>query len=76
MEIKEFIERFVEQFDDVPEVDITPDTRYHELDEWSSIIALSVMAMIDDEYDIQIKADEMRNSETVQELFDCVKSYL
>ena len=46
------------------------------MDEWSSLVALSVMAMIDEEYDVQIKADEMRNSQTVQELYDIVQSYL
>ena len=76
MEIKEFIEHFVEQFDDAPATEVTPETRHHEMDEWSSMIALSVMAMIDEEYEVQIKADEMRNSQTVQELFDIVQSYL
>ena len=76
MDIKEFIENFIDQFDDAPEVEITPETRFHELEEWSSMIALSVMAMIDEEYDIQIKADEMRNSKTVQDLYDCVVAYL
>ena len=76
MEIYEFIENFVDQFDEVPATEVTPETRHHEMDEWSSMIALSVMAMIDEEYDVQIKADEMRNSQTVQELFDIVKSYL
>lgn len=76
MDIKEFIDNFVDQFDETPETEVTPETRHHEMDEWSSMIALSVMAMIDEEYDVQIKADEMRNSQTVQELFDIVKSYL
>lgn len=76
MDINEFIENFVDQFDEVPATEVTPETRHHEMDEWSSLIALSVMAMIDEEYDVQIKADEMRNSQTVQELFDIVKSYL
>lgn len=76
MDIKEFIENFVEQFEDTPTTEVTPETRHHEMDEWSSLIALSVMAMIDEEYDVQIKADEMRNSQTVQELFDIVQSYL
>lgn len=74
MKIEEFISNFVDQFDEQPEV-VMPETKFHELNEWSSIIALSVMAMIDDEYDVQIKADDMRNSVTVQNLFDCVKSY-
>lgn len=76
MDIKSFIENFVDQFDEVPSIEVTPETRYHEMDEWSSMIALSVMAMIDEEYDVQIKADEMRNSQTVQELYDIVQSYL
>ena len=76
MDIKEFIENFIEQFDEVPATEITSDTRFHEMDEWSSMIALSVMAMIDEEYDVQIKADEMRNSQTIQELNDVVQSYL
>jgi len=76
MDIKEFIEKFVEQFDEEPTTEVTPGTRHHEMDGWSSLIALSVMAMIDEEYDVKITADEMRNSQTVQELFDIVKSYL
>lgn len=76
MDIKEFIENFIEQFDEAPATEITSDTRFHEMDEWSSMIALSVMAMIDEEYDVQIKADEMRNSQTIQELYDVVQSYL
>ena len=76
MDIKDFIENFVEQFDETPTIEVTPETRHHEMDEWSSIVALSVMAMIDEEYDVQIKADEMRNSQTVQELYDIVQSYL
>lgn len=76
MDIKEFIENFVDQFDDALVTEVTPETRMHEMEEWSSMIALSVMAMIDEEYNVQIKADEMRNSQTIQELFNIVKSYL
>ena len=76
MDIKEFIENFVDQFDDVLVTEVTPETRMHEMEELSSTIALFVMAMIDEEYNVQIKADEMRNSQTIQELFNIVKSYL
>ena len=50
MEIKEFVEKFAEQFDDTPAEQFAPDTKFHELDEWSSIIALSIIAMVDEEY--------------------------
>lgn len=74
MEIKDFIENFVDQFDDVPEVEVSVDTVFRDLDGWSSIVALSVMAMVDEEYDVQLKADEMRNASTIGELFEIVCS--
>ena len=76
MEIKEFLENFAEQFDDMDAKTLTPETNFRELDEWSSMVALSVLAMIDDEYDVQLKADEMRKTTLIQELFDLVQSKL
>lgn len=76
MEIKEFIQNFADQFDDTEASVLTPETNFRELEEWSSMIALGVMAMVDDEYDVQLKADEMRKTNTIQELFDLVNSKL
>ena len=74
MDIKEFIENFANQFDDTDVNEIKAETVFKELDEWSSLIALSVIAMIDEEYDIAIKGDDIRNSETVEDLFNFVKA--
>lgn len=74
MEIKEFIENFANQFDDTDVSVFSAETRFRELDKWSSLLALSVLAMVDEEYDVQLKADQMRKANTVQELFDIVKS--
>ena len=74
--MKDFITNFIDQLDEVPDFEITPDTQFHDMDGWTSMIALSVMAMIDEEYDVQIKAEEMRNSKTIQQLYDCVQKYL
>ena len=74
MEIKEFIENFANQFDDTDASVFTPETNFRELDEWSSLIALGILAMVDEEYDVQLKADQMRKANTVQELFDIVKA--
>lgn len=76
MEIKEFIENFADQFEETDAAEIVADTVFRELEEWTSLTALSVMAMIDEEYDIQLKGDEMRSANTVQELFDLVSSKL
>ena len=74
MEIKEFIENFADQFDDTDASVLSAETKFKELDEWSSLIALSVIAMVDEEYDVTIKGDDIRGSETIQDLFDIVKS--
>ncbi len=74
MELKDFIEKFAEQFDDTDASEIKAETKFKELDEWSSLIALSVIAMVDEEYDITIKGDDIRNSNTVEDLFNAVKA--
>lgn len=76
MEIKNFIERFAEQFDDTPVEDLSANVKFKELDEWSSLIALSVIAMVDEEYDVTLVAADIRNAETIEDLFITVQSKL
>lgn len=76
MEIKEFIEKFEDVFDDTDISTLQPDTQFRELEEWTSMIALSTMAMVCDEYDVELTADEMRSANTFEELFNTVKSHL
>lgn len=72
MEIKDFIKNLAEQYEEVNLSEFTPETKFKEFDEWSSLTSLSIIAMIDDEYDVVIKGDEIRQATTVQELFDVV----
>jgi len=74
MDIKEFISNFAEQFDNTDASAFTDETEYKELEEWSSLTALSVLAMIDEEYDVQLKGDDIRNSRTIADLFNIVNS--
>lgn len=76
MEIKEFVQNFAEQFDDTDVEVFTPELAFRKLEEWSSFLALAIMAMIKSEYDVAISADEMRNANTIQELFDTVQKHL
>ena len=73
MDLQQFIQQFAEQFYDTDLTVFSAGTKFKELDEWSSLIALSVIAMIDDEYDVQIKGDDVRNASTIKELFEIVK---
>ena len=74
MELKDFIENFAAQFDDTDASEIKAETKFKELDEWSSLIALGVIGMVDEEYDITLKGEDIRNSETVEDLFNAVKA--
>ena len=74
MEIKEFIENFAAQFDDTEAEVFNAETKFHELEEWSSLIALSIIAMVDEEYDVTLKGDDIKNAVTIEDLFNTVKA--
>ena len=74
MEIKEFIQNFADQFDETDINEFTPDTVFHELEEYSSLIALSIIAMINEEYDVTLKGNDMSAAVTIEDLFNIVKS--
>ena len=74
MELKDFISNFAEQFEDIDVYDIQATTVFKELDEWSSLLALSVIAMVDEEYEVTLKGEDIRNANTVEDLFNVVKS--
>ena len=74
MKLDEFISNFADQFDETDPSEITATTNYRELEEWSSLIALSVIAMVDDEYDVTLKGDDITGCITIEDLFNLVKS--
>lgn len=74
MEINEFIEKFAEIFDDTDAATLSPETKFRELDEWSSLSALGVIALADEEFDVELSGNEMRQASTIQELFDLISS--
>lgn len=74
MELKDFIENFADQFDDTDASEFKAETKFKELDEWSSLIALSIIAMADEEYEVTLKGEDIRNANTIEDLFNAVKS--
>ncbi len=72
MEIKEFIENFVDQFDDLEVAEVKPESIIRDFDEWSSMIGLALLNMAEKSYGVQLTFDELRNAITVQDLFDTI----
>ena len=76
MDIKDFIASFADQFDETDRSLLGENTNFRELEEWSSLSALNILSMIDEEYGVELDPDEMRKTNTIQELFDLVQSKL
>ena len=64
MDIKEFIEKFAEAVDVDASV-LTAETEFRNLDEWDSVAYISVIAMMDEEYDIQIEMVQFKQLNTL-----------
>ena len=74
MEINAFLVNFANQFDDTDASEIQLDTRFHDLDEWGSLIGMSVIAMAKTQYGKTITGKEIRECETVEDLFNLIAS--
>lgn len=74
MELNDFIEKFADQFDDTDPSEIQAETEYQELDEWSSLTAMSLIALAKAEYGKTITGREVRSCKTVEELFNLIAS--
>ena len=74
MNLDQFIMNFSDLFEETDADTIEATTRFKDLEEWSSLVALSVIAMIDEEYDVEFRGDDIRNSSTVEDLFNIVSS--
>lgn len=74
MDINEFVSNVADQFEETDRSLFTPATEILELPEFTSLIALSIASMIDEEYDVIIKASDLKNVKTIEDLYNIVKS--
>ena len=70
MTIEDFIQNFADQLDDTDAAVLTPETEFRKLEDWSSLAALSIIAMVDDEYGVSIASDAFKASNTIQDLYN------
>lgn len=73
MELNEFVEQFASQFDETDPSEITAITVFHNLEEWSSLIGMSLLAMAKVEYGTSITSAELKECVTVKDVFDLIK---
>ena len=74
MDKNTFLESFSEQFDETPKEEISFDTKYKDLLEWSSMMALVIIAFVDEKYNVSLKGDDFANSTTVEDLYNIINT--
>lgn len=72
MEPVEFINNFAAQFDETDISEFNLETRFRDIDEWSSLNALAVMNMIEKKYIVSLSANELNQANTIKDLFDII----
>ena len=70
MEINIFLKDFEQLFEEIESGTLTEDSNFRNLDEWSSLIALMLIAMAEENYQIRITGEDIRTSVTVRDLYD------
>lgn len=66
--MEKFIKSFAEAIEREDEIRMEDEFRTY--DEWSSIAYLSVIAMMDEEYETQIEEAEFKKLRTIQDLYN------
>lgn len=74
MNLENFITKFAEIFNDMDTATISPETRFRNLDQWSSLSALGVIALAEDEFDVELSGADLRNADTIQDLYNLILS--
>lgn len=74
MDLNEFVANFAEQFDETDASEITASTEFHELEEWSSLTGMGVIAFVKTEYGKTITGKELRECDTVEDVYNLVAS--
>lgn len=69
MTFDDFLADFQDIFCDEDVTQFTADTVFRDLEEWSSLMALSVLAMIDENYGIKLRGDDIRNAKTIGDIY-------
>ena len=74
MELNEFVANFAEQFDETDASEIKASTVFHDLDEWSSLTGMSVIALAKTEYGKTITGAELKACVTVEDVFNLINN--
>lgn len=72
MNIQELIEKLEKEIEEVEKGTLTPSTNIRNIDWWSSMHALVIIALVDIEYNVQVSGKDLKEIQTIQDLYDLI----
>lgn len=70
----DFLEKFSYAIEDENAKNLKPNDSFRSLDNWDSLSEMSIIAMIDQEFNLTIKTSDMNSLITIQQLYDYIQS--
>ena len=68
MELNEFVAHFAEQFEETDTTNFTGETDFRANEEWSSLIGLSIIAMVDEKYHKTLTGEQLKKAKLVKDI--------
>ena len=72
MVIQQFVRHFENAVEGIEPESLTPQTQYHRIPQWDSLALLCLLAMIDCEYEVQIPGMELKQCDTLEDVYKLV----
>ena len=72
MDIQELIIYIEEEFEEVDKGTLLPESSIRDIEGWSSMHALILIALVDNHYDILLTGEELKNALTIQDLYNAI----
>jgi acyl carrier protein len=73
MTLNEFVNAFAGEFDETPVEQFKTDTVYKNLDEWGSLTALSIIALVMEGFEKKITGADLRSCNTIEDLYNLIQ---
>ena len=74
--IEEFKKKFSMAIEDDAINELGNNSNFKDLESWDSFSGMSIISMIDEEFGVTIKTDEMSKINSLNELYDLISSKL
>jgi acyl carrier protein len=73
---EEFKQKFSEAIEDELLLELEPNSSFKNLESWDSFSGMLIISMIDEEFGITIRAEEMAQINTIEEIYDLISNKL